>query len=305
MIGGGSCSEVALPPPPQPFARNAKQTSAATLFQSNVIAEILPRSRFFRDRTSTSKTSGRTEATRGIRGRPGKLRGALDTAGALPLVVTDTVKLTVAPFVTVTLGALQFVPVGIPEHANVRVPLKPAPGVACRLNIAVCPAVTEAFKVAPAAATIVAAGAAVAFNVTICGEFAASSVMDRVVVRIPDANGAKVTGMAQLAPAATAVARQFDPEMEKSPAFSPLTPIVVTCSGPVPVFETVRFCGTAVVPWVVVPARLNVPVGSRVTTGAWGGGATPAPLNPYCCGFPTALSRTFSVARLGPTLVGA
>lgn len=196
----------------------------------------------------------------------------------------------------VTFGALQFAPFGIPEHANESVPVKPAPGVACRLNWAVWPALTEAFKVAPAVGTIVAAGVAVAFRVTICGEFAASSVMVSVVVRIPEASGANVTGMVQLEPAATAVPRQFDPDTEKSPAFKPLTPIDVTWRGPVPVFETARFCGAAVVPCVVVPAKVNVPEGFSVTTGAGGGGATPMPLKPYCCGFPTALSRTFNVA---------
>src|SRR5579863_5239169 len=142
MIGGGTCAELALPPPPQPVTRNARQTSAATLFQSNVNPASLPRSRFFKDRTSTSKNSGRTAATGSIRGRPGKFRGAPDAAGELPLVVTDTVKFTVAPLVTVTLGALQFVPSGIPEHANASVPLKPRPGVACRLNVAIWPALT-------------------------------------------------------------------------------------------------------------------------------------------------------------------
>jgi len=305
IIGGGCCVELAPPPPPQPITRNTKQARVANLFQSNVIVEIAARARVFRAGKYASKSSRRVVTTGAIRGTSGKFRGEPYAAGALPLVVTETVKLAVAPFVTVTLGTLHFVPIGIPEHTNASVPLKPAPAVACRLNVAVCPALTEALKVAPAAATIVAAGTAVAFNVTICGEFAASSVMVRVVVRIPEASGANVTGMAQLAPAATAVTRQFDPATEKSPAFSPLTPIAVTWSGPVPVFETVRFCGAAVVPCVVVPGRLNVPAGFSVTTGAGGGGATPVPLKPYCWGFPTALSRTFNVARLEPTLVGA
>ena len=214
-------------------------------------------------------------------------------------------KFTVAPLVTITLGALQLAPTGAPAHANASEPLKSGPAVACRLNCAVCPALTEVLKVAPTAARIVTAGVAVAFSVTVCGEFAASSVILNAVVRIPDASGAKVTGTLQLVPAATAVPRQFDPATEKSPAFNPLTAIAVTCSGPVPVFETVRFCGAAVVPCVVVPARLKVPAGFKVTAGASGGGATPVPLSPYCCGFPRALSVTFSVAWLGPTAVGA
>ena len=156
---------------------------------------------------------------------------------------------------------------------------------------------------APAEAKIVAAGAAVAFKVTVWGEFAASSVRVSVVVRIPDASGANVTGIVQLAPAATAVPTQFDPAREKSPAFNPLKPIALTCNGAVPVFETVRFCGAAVVPCVVVPVRSKVPAGFSSATGASGGGAIPIPLKLYCCGFPSALSRTFNVAWLGPTLV--
>jgi hypothetical protein len=82
--------------------------------------------------------------------------------------------------------------------------------------------------VAPAAAANVTAVTAVPLIVTNCGEFAASSVMVNVVVRIPAANGVKVTGIVQLAPDATAVPRQFDPATEKSPTFNPLTPTAVT-----------------------------------------------------------------------------
>src|SRR5258708_38238151 len=120
--------------------------------------------------------------------------------------------------------------------------------------------------------------------------------MGRFEGRYPDACAAKQTGALQLVPAASGVPSQFDPATEKSPALSPLTAIAVTCRGPVPVFETVRFCGAAIVPCVVVPARLKVPAGFSATAGVGVGGAIPAPLNPYCCGLPTALSITFSVA---------
>src|SRR5258705_11123178 len=96
---------------------------------------------------------------------------------ALPLVATVIVKFTAAPFVTVTFGAVQVVPMGIPEHANASVPLKPAAGVACRLNCAVCPALTEALKGALAAATIVTAIPDVPVIVTVCGEFAGASLL--------------------------------------------------------------------------------------------------------------------------------
>src|SRR5258707_7544801 len=129
--------------------------------------------------------------------------------------------------------------------------------------------------------------------------------MVRDAVQLPDACGARVTGALHYVPADTATPRNLAHATEKSPALSTLTPIAVTCSGPVPVFETVRFCGAAVVPCVVVPARLKMPAGFSATEGVGVGGAIPAPLNPYCCGLPTALSITFRVARLEPTLLGA
>src|SRR5258708_14297621 len=108
---------------------------------------------------------------------------------ALPRVATVTVKFTAAPFVTDTFGALQVVSMGKPEHENASVPLKPAAGVACRLNCAVCPALTEALKVAPAAATIVTAIPDVPLIAPVCGEFASSSLLARVVVPVPHACG--------------------------------------------------------------------------------------------------------------------
>ena len=64
----------------------------------------------------------------------GIFRGVPGPTPAVPLVVTVTVKFTGAPFATVMPGALQFAPVGAPEHANTSDPLNPAAGMACRLN---------------------------------------------------------------------------------------------------------------------------------------------------------------------------
>lgn len=73
-------------------------------------------------------------------------------AEAAPDVVTLTVKFTAAPFVTPTeFGALQLAPVGAPVHAKLNDPVNPVPPVACRLNCAVCPAVTVTLVLPPMA----------------------------------------------------------------------------------------------------------------------------------------------------------
>jgi len=87
-------------------------------------------------------------------------------AAAAPEVVTLTVKFATAPFVTLTeLGALQLAPVGAPVHAKAKVPLNPVPPVACRLNCAVCPAVTVTLVLPPIATWIITAGAALPVSV--------------------------------------------------------------------------------------------------------------------------------------------
>ncbi len=44
--GGGGCTELALPPPPQPFTIRARHASAAALFQSIALAETARHARF-------------------------------------------------------------------------------------------------------------------------------------------------------------------------------------------------------------------------------------------------------------------
>ena len=44
--GGGGCTELGLPPPPQPFTTRARHASAATLLQSIAIAETSCHARF-------------------------------------------------------------------------------------------------------------------------------------------------------------------------------------------------------------------------------------------------------------------
>jgi hypothetical protein len=77
-------------------------------------------------------------------------------------VLMDTVKETALPLVTGKVaGTVHVAPKGAPEQVKAKVPLKPAPGVTCRLNCPVCPAVTLTVVELPVGVATVAAGAAV------------------------------------------------------------------------------------------------------------------------------------------------
>jgi len=74
----------------------------------------------------------------------------------------ETVKETGLPLVTDRAeGTVQVAPKGAPEQVKDKVPVKPTPGMTCRLNFAVWPAVTLAVVELPVGEAIVAAGAAV------------------------------------------------------------------------------------------------------------------------------------------------
>jgi hypothetical protein len=213
-----------------------------------------------------------------------------------PDVATLTVKFTAAPFVTFTeLGALQLAPVGAPVQAKLKDPVNPVPPVACKLNCAVCPAVTVALVLPPMATWIITAGEAFPVSVRLCGEFAASSVTNNVVVRTPAACGENVIGIVQPAPAAS-VPTQFVLPIVKSLAFSPFTATLATCSGAFPVLLSVAFCGTPLVPCVIVPLGGKLPGEVRLATGAGVGPAIPVPASVTNCGLPGELSEIINVA---------
>jgi hypothetical protein len=101
------------------------------------------------------------------------------------------------------------------------VPVKSAPGMACRLYCAGCPAETAATNPPPfCAARKLAAGVAVPLTVTVRGELPALSVIVSVVVRTPAASGEKTTEILQDELGDTAVV-QVLPEKLKSPTFAP------------------------------------------------------------------------------------
>ena len=138
-----------------------------------------------------------------------------------PSVLTETVKETALPETGRLAGTVHVAPYGAPEQVNDNVPLKPEPGVARRLNCAVCPAVTVVVDDPPADTAMVAAGFAIPFRVMDCGEFAALSVMVSVVVRTPAACGVKTTEIVQAALAGIEPL-QVSAEMLKSGALNPL-----------------------------------------------------------------------------------
>lgn len=204
-------------------------------------------------------------------------RGRAGHANALPDVLTVTVKIATAPFVTATPdGTLQLPPVGAPVHTKFNVPLNPAPGVACSWYWADCPAETEAITFPPLdAAPIVAAGTALPLCVMACGELGASSVSSRLAVRTPGASGANVTVMVQLAPAAIALVHVWVAKL-KSPGSAPPNAMLEMCSGKVPEFVTVTF-SVVLVPWVMV---VKLTLEGVVTAGA---GARPVPKSGITC----------------------
>ncbi len=121
------------------------------------------------------------------------------------------------------------------------------------------------------------------------------SVMLRVALLAPPADGVMLTLIAQLAPAF-----RLPPQVVvllKSDAFVPPIEMLVMVSVSVPVFDRVTVCAAVVVPKGVA-AKLSV-VGDRETAGA-----IPVPERETVCGEEAALSLTLRVAVLVPLAVG-
>jgi hypothetical protein len=95
---------------------------------------------------------------------------------------------TETPVVTfIVAGAEQVADTGAPEHVDDKLPVNPA--VSCRLNVAVCPALTVAERLPDT----VSSELAFPVTATVCGEFGASSAIVTVAVRAPVADGVKVS----------------------------------------------------------------------------------------------------------------
>jgi hypothetical protein len=78
------------------------------------------------------------------------------------------------------------------------------------------------------------------FKGTVCGLFAAPSVMVTLADRVPGAVGVKVTLIGQLAPAASEVPQEL--VCAKSPLLVPVTAILVMLRAVAPVLISVTVC---------------------------------------------------------------
>jgi len=92
ITGGGGCTELALPPPPQPLSITTTHASATTVCQLNASGGSSPLSRLRRLNQNASHNKSSVIATGTLAGKRGIERGTLGTAVALPLTVTVTVK---------------------------------------------------------------------------------------------------------------------------------------------------------------------------------------------------------------------
>jgi hypothetical protein len=151
---------------------------------------------------------------------------------------------------------------------------------------------------------MVAAGFAVPLMVTACGEFAALSVMTRLVVRTPAARGEKTRVTLQAAFAANVPVHVLE-LIEKSAALPPFkVGADAKVSEALPEFVMLMDCAALEMPCVVMPGKFKVP-GIRVICGAGGGGAMAVPDNATDCGLPAALSVITKADCVVPTTVGA
>ena len=85
-----------------------------------------------------------------------------------------------------------------------------------------------------------AAAVPVPESVTVCGLFAALSLIERVAVRFPVADGVKVTLTVQVPLGVTVAPVQVSALLAKSLAFEPVSPTLVMVRFAVPLLVTVR-----------------------------------------------------------------
>src|ERR1700676_592026 len=180
------------------------------------------------------------------------------------------------PPVNCMFGAVQVAAAGAPAHANDALPVKPAPGVNCRLKSAVCPAVTVTEVDPGAPGEIAKAGLTVALSATLWGELEPSSAIVTDAVRAPIATGEMETPIVQVVPGTYAAAAQLSVK-RKSLEFAPTSVTDAMCSGPVPEFVSVITWAGTTAPCVTAPKEMLL--GVSFTIGVPGGAAAPVPVN--------------------------
>ena len=191
----------------------------------------------------------------------GVSRGGCPNAALTPLPAVATVitKGTETPVVTViVVGTAQVADIGAPEHVDDKLPVNPA--VSCRLNVAVCPALTVAERLPDTVSNELA----FPVTATVCGEFGASSAIVTVAVRAPVAEGVNVSPTVQAVLMGYAAVTHSLIRV-KSPALVPLNLIEEKCRAAAPRLVTVMFCLGLVVPSAVEANETAVE--ERVTEG--------------------------------------
>lgn len=145
------------------------------------------------------------------------------------------------------------------------------------------------------------AAAPVPLSDAVCGLPDALSVIVRLALRVPVADGENVTEAAHDAPAASVLPHVF--VCAKSAAFEPETEMLEIVNAALPEFVSVKDFDELDVPTCCEP-KLRL-VGDRVTAGAGGGGAlAPVPDSARVCGLPEALSVTLTLADRDPDALG-
>jgi hypothetical protein len=112
----------------------------------------------------------------------------------------------------------------------------------------------------------------------VCGEPAALSATDSVALKLPVADGAKVTAIEQVADAASALAQLLE-LIAKSLAFVPPSVMPEIVSAALPLLVRVNVCAALVVPVVMLPKSAVAGV-SAATGAAW---AAPVQLSAIDC----------------------
>ena len=126
------------------------------------------------------------------------------------------------------------------------------------------------------------------------------SLMLMLALRLPLADGVKVTLIVQLAPAASVLGLMGQVLVcAKSPAFVPATVMLVIVRAAVPLFVSVTDLAALVVPTFWAP-KLRL-VGFSVTAGAE---TVPVPESATLCGLPVALSLIVTLALRLPVAEG-
>lgn len=171
-------------------------------------------------------------------------------------------------------------------------------------NVTVCAGLVVPTVCAPkarlAGVNVTAGSVPVPVSGTICGLPLASSAIETLALRLPVAAGENVTDTEHAVFTASVLGEVGQVLVcANSPAFVPVSPMLLIESGALPVFVNVTVCAAAVVPTRCDP-KLKLD-GESETAGP---GAVPVPVSGTACGLPDASSLIDTLALRPPSAVG-